>query len=192
MSGRAMTRTIDLVMRKWAPLVSEAALVFERRWTRRALRQYNRELADQFEAQLARFEAAMTTGTSTEVETEGARLCRAYGVIATRMQAAEVPDDAYMVGRHVVATGKTDFLTIAISATPAAGERARELHGEGVLWFSPDELATIVALDLRAKKVAAVKAMFPGAEIVGESAKPCGECHLKPGEKCDICGKGGD
>lgn len=163
MSGRAMTRTIDLVMRKWAPLVSEAALAFERRWTLRALRQHNPKLADQFEAQIGRFDTAMNSGTSMEVETEGARLCRAYGLIASELAKANVPDDAYLIGRH--STGKTDFLMVAISATPEARDRARELYGEGVLWFSPDEVATVIALDLRAKKVADIKRAFPGAEI---------------------------
>jgi hypothetical protein len=78
-----MNRTIDLVMRKWAPLVTEAALGFERRWTRRAIKILNGKLAQQFEAQLARFDTAMTSGTSTEIETEGAQLCRAYAVIVS-------------------------------------------------------------------------------------------------------------
>lgn len=25
-------------------------------------------------------------------------------------------------------------------------------------------------------------------EAVGEQMNPCGECHLKPGETCDVCG----
>jgi len=25
-------------------------------------------------------------------------------------------------------------------------------------------------------------------EAVGEPMNPCGECHLKPGETCDVCG----
>jgi hypothetical protein len=38
---------------------------------------------------------------------------------------------------------------------------ARDLYGDAVLWFSPDEIATLVALDERAKKIADVKAAFP-------------------------------
>jgi hypothetical protein len=38
--------------------------------------------------------------------------------------------------------------------------------------ISPDEIATLIALDERARKVADVKAVFPGAEIVGTSADP--------------------
>jgi hypothetical protein len=90
-----MNRTIDIVMRKWAPLVAEAALAFERRWTRRALEFYNPKLHDQFETQIARFDTAMNSGTSTEIETEGARLCRAYGVVAAELARANVVDDAY-------------------------------------------------------------------------------------------------
>jgi hypothetical protein len=45
-------------------------------------------------------------------------------------------------------------------------------------WFSPDEIATLIALDGRAKKIAAVKAVFPGAEIGGRSLDPSD----RPGE----------
>lgn len=24
--------------------------------------------------------------------------------------------------------------------------------------------------------------------VIGRRATPCGECHLQPGERCDICG----
>lgn len=162
MSRREFTRTIDIVMRKWAPLVTEAALGFEARWTRRALRFHNPKLADAFEAQLDRYERAMDEGTSTEIDTEGARLCRAYAMIAAELQAAKVPDDAYMVGRDA----KTG-LEIIIAATPAAGEHARAQGGHRFAkWFSPDEIATIIALDARAMKIAEVKAAFPGAEIM--------------------------
>jgi hypothetical protein len=74
-----------------------------------------------------------------------------------------------VVNRRMVGRDPETGLTIAISSTPAARERANiVLQGNDALWFSPDEIATLVALDERAKKIADVKAAFPGAEIVGD------------------------
>jgi len=56
MSRREFTRTIDLMVRTWGPRVNEAALAFEARWTRRALRNHNPKLADAFEVALADFD----------------------------------------------------------------------------------------------------------------------------------------
>ena len=160
MSRREMTRTIDFVIRTWKPRVTAAALGFEARWTRDAVRNHNPQLAA-IQEQLDRFETAMDVGTSTEVETEGGRLCRAYALISAKLAAANVPDDAYMIGRDN-ATG----LEIIIASTPAAGEQARK-HHPAAKWFSPDEVAMLISLDARAMKIAAVKAEFPGAEIMG-------------------------
>jgi hypothetical protein len=113
-----MNRTIDLVMRKWAPLVTEAALGFERRWTRRAIKFVNPKLEKQFEAQIARFDTAMTSGTSTEIETEGARLCRAYGLVAAELAAANVVDDAYAA---VMLGEKRRFRLLAPDVLAATG-----------------------------------------------------------------------
>jgi hypothetical protein len=58
-----------------------------------------------------------------------------------------------------------------IGANPEAAERAGQAH-RFAKWLSPDEIATLIALDDRAMKIADVKAVFPGAEIVGSSADP--------------------
>jgi hypothetical protein len=170
MSRREFTRTIDLMVRTWGPRVNEAALAFEARWTRRALRNHSAKLADAFELALTQFDTAMSSGSSTDIENAGTRLCRAYAVISSELQAAGVPDDAYMIGRDYPADNSRSKSEIIIAATPAAGKRARELH-RFAKCFTPDEIAMIIALDERAKKIAAVKAAFPGAEITGVTVK---------------------
>ena len=160
MSRRDYTMTIDLMLRTWAPRINEAALAFERRWTRTALRNYNTKLADAFEQALNNYASAADSGGSTEIDNAGKRLVRAYAVISAALQAANVPDDAYMIG-----TDAQSGTMIIIAATPAAGEFARQQHPLAK-WFSPDEVATLIAMDERAQKIAAVKASFPGAEII--------------------------
>jgi hypothetical protein len=161
-SRREVTLTVDLAMRQWGQRVSEAALAFEARWTRRALRNHKPALADAFEQAVAAFDRAMSIGTATEVTDSGARLCRAYGVISAGMAAVNAPADAYMIGRDPATNTE-----IIIASVPAAAERAREQGHRFAKWFSPDEIATIIGLDARAKKIADVKAAFPGAEIMG-------------------------
>jgi hypothetical protein len=51
----------------------------------------------------------------------------------------------------------------------------RELHGDKVVWITPDEVAAIVANIEAFKPIATIKRLFPGAEILdfhpGEPAK---------------------
>jgi hypothetical protein len=102
----------------------------------------------------------MNSGSSTDIETAGTRLCRGYAMVAAELQRAHAPADAYMVGRD-----PDTKLEIIIAASPAAAARGREEH-RFAKSFTPDEIARLIALDERAKKIAAVKAAFPGAEIV--------------------------
>lgn len=162
MSRRDVTLTVDLAMRTWAPKVNAAATGFEARWTRLAVRRLNPKWADALDGVLDDYARAMTIGTASEIAETGARLCRAYGAMAAELQAARAPDDAYMIGRDPASR-----LEIIIAATPAAAEYARKTASRFGKAFSPDEIATIIALDARAQKIAAVKAVFPGAEIVG-------------------------
>lgn len=156
--------TIDLMLRTWNPRVSEAALAFEARWSRSALRSYDARLADAFEEALNQYEKAVDYGSSTDIDVAGKRLVRAYGVISARLAAANVPDDAYMVGRDA-----KSGVEIVIAASPAAAKRAAESGHRFAKWFTPDEIATLIGLDMRAQKIADVKAVFPGAEMTGVS-----------------------
>jgi hypothetical protein len=161
-SRREYTKTIELMVRTWTPRVNEAALAFEARWTRSALRSYDAKLADAFELALAQYDSVVVSGSSTEIDDAGARLVRAYGVITARLGAARVPDDAYMIGEHPPT--KTQII---IASSPAAAKHAQANGYQFAKWFSPDEIATIIGLDARAKKIADVKAFFPGAEMIG-------------------------
>lgn len=153
--GRLMTVTIDAAIRTWGPRVAEAAGAFESRWTVHALRVALPELAGQFEAQLERFRSSLAGGTAVEIDTEGARLCRAYTHIAAELAKAGTSNDAVMIGTDV----RSGF-RIAIGRSPLLAKRT-----DGAVWFSPDEIATMIALNDRLNKIAQVKAAFPGAEI---------------------------
>ena len=42
----------------------------------------------------------------------------------------------------------------------------RELSGKAVIWITPDEVAAVLANLEASKPIAAVKTLFPGAEIL--------------------------
>jgi hypothetical protein len=79
----------------------------------------------------------MNSGTSTEIDTEGGRLCRAYAVIAAEMQAANVPDDAYMIGRDAGPGTRSRFpmenllSSLKRSSTGSSGRSAALARGRG-------------------------------------------------------------
>jgi hypothetical protein len=150
---------------EWQGKVSEAAQSFEGRWTEGALRRIDPALHARFQQQRELFNAALAHGSTEEVSKHGATMVRAYVAVFIAMQASGALDDAYQVGRDP----KTG-LTIAIGERSCC-ERVGELHGDAVQWFSPDEIATIIAMDARFKKIADVKRVFPGAEINNVEAK---------------------
>jgi hypothetical protein len=51
--------------------------------------------------------------------------------------------------------------------------RVRELHGDMVVWITPDEVATVLANLEAFKPIAAIKRLFPGAEMV--DVHTCGQ-----------------
>jgi hypothetical protein len=51
---------------------------------------------------------------------------------------------------------------VAIGQQKAAAHRVRKLHGETVVWITPDEVAAIVANLEAFKPIAVIKRLFPG------------------------------
>jgi hypothetical protein len=146
---------------KWLGQVSDAALPFERRWTWLALRRVNPDIAKRLHEQRGLFDQACVTGTVDEVEEQGAALCRGYAAAVRALEASGEADDAYLIGQDS-ATG----LKVAIGQQKAALDRVREVHGERVVWVSPDEVAKLMASVEQFKFVGAVKRLFPGAEVI--------------------------
>jgi hypothetical protein len=147
--------------RRWLVEVSTAALAFERRWTMAALKRVNNDLHSRLYEQRAMFGRSCIMGSAEEVETQGAAMCRGYGAAVRALEAAGEPDDAYLIGK----CPRTGF-TIAIGEQKAAADRVREVHGERVVWVTPDEIASIMNGIEAFKPIAAIKRLFPGAEVI--------------------------
>ncbi|WP_439374790.1 hypothetical protein [Bradyrhizobium sp. DASA03120] len=145
---------------EWQTRVSDAALPFEARWTEAALRRIDPVLHARFRKQRELFNSALESGTIDKVIELGAATVRAYVAVVAAMEATGAPDDAYQIGRG------PNGLTIAIGPKPCCA-RLQELYGNTVQWFSPDEIAAIIEMDARFKKLAEVKRAFPGAEMKG-------------------------
>jgi hypothetical protein len=138
--------------------VSEAARAYERRWTVRALKSVDPELHARFIEQQQLWEQATVTGDKADLIEQTAAMVRGWRAITRRMEQAGAEDDAYLL-RVDVRSG----LRVAISAQQAALERVQELHGERVVFVTPDECATLLAAQ---QAVASIKGWFPGAELL--------------------------
>jgi hypothetical protein len=150
----------------WLHLVTAAALTFEARWSWRALRRLDADLAANLTEQRNLFDAACVTGTPRDIAEHGAAMVRGYAVAVRAMEAAEEPDDAYQIG-VCPETG----VKVAVGTQKAAVHRIRELYGPGVPLLSPDEVAALVGLGADTMNFAVkVKQLFPGAEL-GEIRK---------------------
>lgn len=151
----------EAAMRSWRAAVSEAAAGFESRWTELALARVDAGLLTRLREQRSLFDRACITGTAEEIETHGAAMCRGYAAAVRALEQAGAADDAYLLG-VCSETG----VKVAVGQQRAAVDRVRQLHGQDVVWITPDEVATLFASVEAFKAIGAVKRAFPGAELV--------------------------
>ena len=138
--------------------VAAAAEAFESRWTLSALKRVNSDLHRIFDEQQDLYHQALITGSDHEVEEQTGAMCRGWAAIARAMEAAEAEDDAYLLGFH-----GTTGTRVAIGEQKHAIARVRELHGDKVIWITPDEVAALVGgMEL----LKAAKDVFPDAEVI--------------------------
>ena len=148
-------------IRKWQNAVAEAALPFEARWTLAALKRADADIYQRLQDQRSLFDHALVAGTAEDIQLHGAALCRGYAKAIQVLEVAAKPDDAYMLGQDM----RSGF-RVAIGRRQAVAQRVREVHGETVVWITPDEVATIVANLEAFAPIAAIKRLFPGAEML--------------------------
>jgi hypothetical protein len=159
MSG-ITTSTTELV-RNISHNISQAALDLEARWTYSALRRVSPDIALRLHDQRNLFAEACVNGTRREIVKQGEALCRGYAAAVRALEQSGETDDGYMLGTDLVTGTK-----IAIGFQRAALPRIREIHGEAVIWVTPDECARMLAGLESFKSIGAVKRLFPGAEIL--------------------------
>jgi hypothetical protein len=161
MSDLGTLRREDAAMRQWMAAVSEAATPFESRWTLAALKRVDPDTHRRLLEQRSLFDQVMVTGSAGEVEAHGAAMCRGYRKAVQVLEQAGTSDDAYLLGQDP----RSGF-RVAIGEQKAAAGRVREIAGAAVVWITPDEVAAILANLEAFKPTAAIKRLFPGAEIL--------------------------
>lgn len=141
--------------------VSDAAKPFESRWTLRALQRVDADLHQLLVEQQGLYHEALVTSDMRNVEEQAAAMCRGWAAATRRMEQSGAEDDAYLMGLHG-ATGTK----VAIGSAKHAIDRVRQIHGEDVIWLTPDEVAAMVGGLESIKGVHAVKNLWPGAEVI--------------------------
>jgi hypothetical protein len=152
--------------RIWHQRVAQAALTFEGRWTMLALRRLDPVLADRLGEQVGRFHRVCVVGQPGAIARHGEATVKGYAEAGQRLEQAEVPDDAYQIGR----CPRTGTM-IVVGERKAVLERAQALYGPNVIHFTADELATLVGSVQALKDIAAIKLKWPGADVTGAKEK---------------------
>ena len=143
---------------RWRVETAQAAMALESRWTMLALRRVDADVARRLHEQRNLFDAACFSGTEAEIADHGAALCRGYAMAVRLLEQAGEPDDAYLIGQCPVSGTK-----VAIGHQRAAAQRVRDLHGDRVVWLTPDECARMLSAY---QTLARVKQLWPGAETI--------------------------
>jgi hypothetical protein len=145
----------------WMRAVSEVASLFEARWTLAALKRADADIYRRLCEQRALFDKALITGSAADIERHGAAMCRGYALGVMALERAGEADNAYLLGQD-----PGSGLRVAVGEQKAAAARVREVHGNTVVWMTPDEVATMLATTEAFKPIAAIKRLFPGAEVL--------------------------
>jgi hypothetical protein len=138
--------------------VADAAAAYEARWTLRALLTHDKDLYDRFRAQQQDWSESLIAGDDVDIRAQTGGMCRAWAAIATAMDEAEVPDDAYLVGAD-----DASGVMVAISDQKASRARVEELYGDRIIFMAPCEVATLLG---RSEIIAMLKGTFAGSELV--------------------------
>lgn len=158
-------KTDRAVQRMWQKVL-EARAKFEGRWMMLSLHRVDEELYKNLMEQNDIFDEVTITGSPEDVEEHGEATIRGYEIAIKRMEKSEIEDDSYVMGCCPM-TG----LKIAIGSKRGSTKRIREVYGQDVVFISPDEVATIIAMkgECESKVIAFIhetKKLFPGAEMI--------------------------
>ena len=141
--------------------VTKAASAFEARWTMLALKRVNPDLHDALREQCDLYCQAIMHGAPSDVERQSEGLVRGYAAAVAAMEQHRAPDDAYLIGRH-------NGLVVFITDQKAVNERVTDVAetGERAILMSPDEVAMLFSSIEGLGAIAAIKQLFPGAELI--------------------------
>lgn len=147
-------------MQQWDQ-VTKAASAFEARWTFLSIKRVDPDLYQALREQSETYHQACMLGTEQDAQQQAEGLVRGYAAAIRAMENSGIEDTAYLVGRYA-------GMTVVISEQKAAQERVRELtdSGERAVLLSPDEVAAMFAACESLKRIAAIKQLFPGAELI--------------------------
>lgn len=159
-------KKMDRVVTAMWQRVNEAKAKFEGRWMYSSLMRVDGMLYRDLMEQTAIFDEMSIMGTAEEIAEHGEATIRGYVAATKVMEKKNREDDAYLLG-----CCPTTGLKIAIGAAKGSVKRIQEIYGQDVVFFSPDELATIIAFrgDVERKGIVfieAVKKNWPGSEMV--------------------------
>ncbi len=156
-SEKASNADICVVMER----VAKVAELYESRWTLSALRRTDEELHEQLLEQQSTYHQSLLMGEADDIEEQSEVMCRGWLAATRVMELADAEDDAYLLG-YDPKTG----VRVAIGDNRHSINRVRHVHGQSVVWLTPDEVASLFAGVESFKSIAAVKNLFPGAEII--------------------------
>lgn len=139
--------------------IAGAAVAFESRWTFGALARLHPDLSERLSRQRELWQEAADVQDEERILAIGRGLVRGYNACFMAMEAS-LEEDAWRIG-HCRRTG----FKIAVGP-PACAQRVHEVFGGKVPFYTPDEIAVILEEAGLLPPVNAVKAAFPGAEVV--------------------------
>lgn len=140
--------------------VETVRAAFDARWTMSALERVDAPLAEKLRTQVSKFHRSLVVSDLDEVEKHGAATVRGYRRAIDVMEAAEVEDDAYLVGQD-----SQSGLRVVVARSNATLTHDPKRFGENAFVVQVDELARLFASTPNFAVLAAAAKSFPGCGV---------------------------
>lgn len=143
-------------------MVTPAEAAFHSRWRLSSLKRVDAGLHDALTDQQELYGSALVMGADAEARLQSEAMVRGWAAACRAMEAADMPDDAYLMGMD-----DASGIQVVISEHKGSRDVLEKRYGAPVVLMTPNEVATLLASVAIVKQA---KQCFPDAEIQGAAA----------------------
>lgn len=138
-------------------LTAPAEAAFHSRWRLSSLKRVDAGLWQALTEQQELYGSSLVMGTDAEARLQSEAMVRGWSAACRTME--DQPDDAYLMGMD-----DASGIQVVISEHKGSRDELAKRYGEPLVLMTPSEVAALLG---SVQIVAAAKAHFPGAEILG-------------------------
>lgn len=157
----------EKVVAECLALVAPAEAAFHSRWRLSSLRRVDGDLWQALTEQQELYSSACVMGPDADAREQSAAMVRGWAAACKAMEAAQAPEDAYLMGMD-----DASGIQVVIAEHKGSRDALAARYGEPLVLLTPNEVATLLAT---VEIVKQAKQHFPDAELMPAAKVEKGE-----------------